>query len=120
MWISSSRSTTITFLLLLFTSLASCAAIIGIDYGTEFIKVALVKPGIPLEIVLTKDSKRKEAAAVAFKPKSTVLPDASSPERLYGVDAVNYAARFPDSVYPNLKPLLGAHVTLDDAVKAYT
>ena len=67
-----------------------------------------MKPGIPLEIVLTKDSKRKETAAVAFKPsKSGPLPAGQFPERFYGSDAIALAARFPNDVYPNLKALLG-------------
>ena len=98
-------------LLLLFTSTASAAsAVLGIDLGTEYIKAALVKPGIPLDIVLTKDSKRKETAAVAFKPLRTRVKTAESdsyPERIYGGDALALSARFPSDVYPNLKPLLG-------------
>ena len=90
--------------LLIFASTASAAsAVLGVDLGTEFIKAALVKPGIPLEIVLTKDSKRKEAAAVAFKP---VTGSAAFPERLYGGDALALAGRYPAHVYSNLKPLL--------------
>ncbi|KAJ6263560.1 Heat shock protein [Drechslerella dactyloides] len=114
------RTTTLAGLLLLFTSLVSASAsILGIDYGTEFIKAALVKPGIPIEIVLTKDSKRKEVAAVAFKPKSSTSPANSSPERLYGVDAANFAARYPTDVYPNLKQLLGVYEVSDDRLKNY-
>ena len=94
-----------------FTSTASAAsAVLGIDLGTEYIKAALVKPGIPLEIVLTKDSKRKETAAVAFKPLRTRVSTAESdafPERIYGGDAMALSARFPNDVYPSLKPLLG-------------
>jgi hypoxia up-regulated 1 len=30
------------------------AAVISIDFGGEWIKVALVKPGVPMEIVLNK------------------------------------------------------------------
>jgi hypoxia up-regulated 1 len=107
-------------LVLLFSSTASAAsAVLGIDIGTEYIKAALVKPGIPLEIVLTKDSKRKEASAVAFKPpKGKQLPTGSFPERFYGGDAIALQARFPADVYPNLKQLLG--VPSDgDAVKVY-
>ena len=81
------------------------SAVLGIDLGTEYLKAALVKPGIPLEIVLTKDSKRKEPAAVAFKPaRENNVP---FPERFYGGDALALAARFPDDVYMNLKGLLG-------------
>ncbi|KAL5464268.1 hypothetical protein PMIN06_001274 [Paraphaeosphaeria minitans] len=96
-------------LVFFFSSTASAAsAVLGIDLGTEYLKAALVKPGIPLEIVLTKDSKRKETSAVAFKPlKSGALPAGEFPERFYGSDAVALAARFPGDVYPNLKQLLG-------------
>ncbi|EPE33285.1 Actin-like ATPase [Glarea lozoyensis ATCC 20868] len=91
----------------LFSSTALAAsAVLGVDLGTEYIKAALVKPGIPLEIVLTKDSRRKEASAVVFKPAKN--PKAGEfPERLYGSDALALAARFPGDVYPNLKALLG-------------
>ncbi|KAF2849209.1 heat shock protein 70-like protein-like protein [Plenodomus tracheiphilus IPT5] len=93
----------------LFSSTASAAsAVVGIDLGTEYIKAALVKPGIPLEIVLTKDARRKETSAVAFKPlKSGPLPAGSFPERFYGSDAIALQGRFPGDVYPNLKHLLG-------------
>ncbi|KAL5335366.1 Hsp70 protein-domain-containing protein [Aspergillus crustosus] len=84
---------------------AAGSAILGVDVGTEYIKAALVKPGIPLEIVLTKDSKRKESAAVAFKP--TRQSDDVFPERFYGGDALALTARYPDDVYQNLKTLLG-------------
>ncbi|KAL6705637.1 lumenal Hsp70 protein [Coniothyrium glycines] len=96
-------------LVFLFSSTASAAsAVLGVDFGTEYIKAVLVKPGIPLEIVLTKDSKRKETSAVAFKPlKSGPLSAGSYPERFYGSDAIALQARFPGDVYPNLKHLLG-------------
>ncbi|KAH8668033.1 Hsp70 protein-domain-containing protein [Tricladium varicosporioides] len=94
-------------LVFLFSSTALAAsAVIGVDLGTEYIKAALVKPGIPLEIVLTKDSRRKEASAVVFKPSKAPKKD-EFPERLYGSDALALAARFPGEVYPNLKTLLG-------------
>jgi hypoxia up-regulated 1 len=95
------------FLFYLFSSTAQAAsAVLGVDLGTEYIKAALVKPGIPLDIVLTKDSRRKETSAVAFKPTKNV-PSGLFPERAYGSDAMSLAARFPGDVYPNLKPLLG-------------
>lgn len=84
---------------------AAGSAVLGIDVGTEYLKAALVKPGIPLEIVLTKDSKRKESAVVAYKP--TRQNDALFPERFYGGDALALSARYPDDVYVNLKTLLG-------------
>lgn len=109
------------FIFLSFSVPASAAgsAVIGVDVGTEYIKAALVKPGIPLEIVPTKDSKRKELAAVAFKP--TKENNAPYPERLYGGDALALAARYPSDVYANLKALLGIHFNggQDETVKTY-
>ena len=98
-------------LLLLSKSASAASAVLGIDLGTEYLKAALVKPGAPLEIVLTKDSKRKEAATVAFKPSRAQATDPEAfPERLFGGDAVALAGRFPEDVYPNLKSLLGVRV----------
>ncbi|KAI1817091.1 actin-like ATPase domain-containing protein [Poronia punctata] len=94
-------------------NVSAISAVLGIDFGTEYIKAALVKPGIPLEIVLTKDSRRKETSAVAFKPSQHALESGSYPERFYGSDAIALTARFPGDVYPNLKTLLG--LPLDDS-----
>lgn len=54
-------------------------AVMSIDYGTEWFKVGLIKPGIPLDIALNKDSKRKTQAVVNIRGE----------ERIYGSDAVN-------------------------------
>lgn len=101
-------------LVFLFTTSASAASsVLGIDFGTLNLKAVLVKPGIPLEIVLTKDSKRKETAAVAFKPqigpKNSIIPSelGTFPERVYGGDALALQGRLPGEVYPNLKTVLG-------------
>ncbi|KAK4504832.1 hypothetical protein PRZ48_002794 [Zasmidium cellare] len=106
--------TTCLALILLLTSTAS-AAVLGIDFGTLNIKAAIIKPGIPLDIVLTKDSKRKEVAAVAFKPtkdeKGNIVAKLGQfPERAYGSDALALQGRFPGEVFPNLKLLLGTQI----------
>lgn len=108
------RSILLSVLLLFSTNVLAISAVLGVDFGTEYIKASLVKPGIPLEIVLTKDSRRKETAAVAFKPSQHALQSGSYPERAYGSDAVALAARFPGDVYPNLKTVLG--LPLDDSI----
>jgi hypoxia up-regulated 1 len=51
----------------------------SIDYGTEWFKVGLIKPGMPLDVALNKDSKRKTQSVV------TIRHD----ERIYGGDAVS-------------------------------
>lgn len=97
----------VSTVLLFSTHVFAVSAVLGIDLGTEYIKAALVKPGIPLEIVLTKDSRRKEISAVTFKPSPNGPKAGSYPERVYGSDAMALHPRFPGDVFPNLKPLLG-------------
>ena len=113
----------VSSILLFFLFLGStnaAAAVLGIDFGTEYIKAAIAKPGAPIDVVLTKDSKRKEAAAVAFKPSRAQINDPDAfPERLYGGDALALSVRFTGDVYPNLKPLLGLPTSGED-VKAFT
>ncbi|PKS05543.1 hypothetical protein jhhlp_008060 [Lomentospora prolificans] len=89
------------------TNVAAVPPVLGVDLGTEYIKASLVKPGIPLEIVLTKEARRKEASSVAFKPERDGLKPGTYPERFYGSDALAMAPRFPADVYPNLKHILG-------------
>jgi hypothetical protein len=81
---SKSHSLSVLLVVLLCLVVESFAAVLAIDYGTEWTKAALVKPGIPLQIVLTKDTKRKEQSVVAFKKQ----------ERLYGGDAFNLVSPF--------------------------
>ncbi|KAK5132520.1 hypothetical protein LTR08_008904 [Meristemomyces frigidus] len=122
-----SLPTVLVALLFLFTSTASAAgSVLGLDFGTLNLKAALVKPGIPLEIVLSKDSKRKETAAVAFKPnrdsKNNIIAEVGAfPERAYGGDALALHGRFPGEVFPNLKTLLERQGTDGDvgAVETY-
>ncbi|PVF96398.1 actin-like ATPase domain-containing protein [Serendipita vermifera] len=57
-----------------------------------------MKPGVPFDVVLNKDSKRKIASSVAWKGE----------ERLFGGDAVNIATRFPSTSFSSLKMLQGA------------
>ncbi|KAI8974913.1 heat shock protein 70 family [Pilobolus umbonatus] len=73
------------------------AAVMSIDYGTEWFKVGLIKPGLPLDVVLNKDSKRKTQSVVTVRDN----------ERVYGSDAISLAGRFPQYTYFNLKSIIG-------------
>lgn len=42
------------------------AAVIGIDLGGEFLKASLVKPRVPLDIVLNPEGKRRSEAIVGM------------------------------------------------------
>jgi len=115
---SSLKTSQVLVGLLSLVSLVSAApAVLGIDFGTNSIKAAIVKPGTPLDIVLTKDSKRKEAAAIAFKPSPNGPFELGSfPERLYGGDALAVAGRFPGDVYTNLKALIDYDATTSSSI----
>jgi hypoxia up-regulated 1 len=67
------------FSIFLFSSTAIATAVLAIDYGSDYIKASLIKPGMPFDVLLDKDSKRKIRSAVAWK----------NGERLFGQDAFN-------------------------------
>ncbi|KAG5337074.1 hypothetical protein C0989_010915 [Termitomyces sp. Mn162] len=85
------------------------ASVLAIDYGTDWIKASLMKPGVPFDVLLNKDSKRKIQAAVGWK----------NGDRLFGSDAVAMASRFPLDVFTALKPLQGAPYD-SDTLSYYT
>jgi len=68
-----------TLVSLLSHSTVTAASVLAIDYGTEFIKASLMKPGVAFDVLLNRDSKRKIAASIAWKGE----------ERLFGTDALN-------------------------------
>src|SRR5215471_7684616 len=60
-------------------SQTTLASLLAIDYGAEWIKASLMKPGVPFDVLLNKDSKRKTQSSVAWKKN----------DRLFGADAFN-------------------------------
>ncbi|DAZ96259.1 TPA: hypothetical protein N0F65_012562 [Lagenidium giganteum] len=76
------------------------AIVAGVDFGGEFFKIALVKPGTPFEIVTNVHSKRKTETMVAFDGK----------ERLYGADAATVGVRRPQTAYSQIRRFLGASI----------
>lgn len=82
---------------LLLSQYTNAAAVISIDLGSEWMKIGIVSPGVPMEIVLNKESKRKTPAVVAFRDDV----------RTFGEDAVTVGVRFPKNSYKYLLDLLG-------------
>ncbi|KAJ3743119.1 Hsp70 protein-domain-containing protein [Lentinula detonsa] len=76
----------------------SLAAVLAIDYGSDWIKASLMKPGVPFDVLLNKDSKRKIQSSVGWKRD----------DRLFGGDAFNMASRFPSDSFSSLKILQAA------------
>uniref|UniRef100_A0A667Z1L2 Hypoxia up-regulated protein 1 n=1 Tax=Myripristis murdjan TaxID=586833 RepID=A0A667Z1L2_9TELE len=79
-----------------FSSDRPSVAVMSVDLGSEWMKIAIVKPGVPMEIVLNKESRRKTATAVCLKDS----------ERLFGDSALG-SVKNPKVVYRHLQGLLG-------------
>ncbi|KDQ55911.1 hypothetical protein JAAARDRAFT_36678 [Jaapia argillacea MUCL 33604] len=73
------------------------ASVLAIDYGSDWIKASLMKPGVPFDVLLNKDSKRKIQSSVGWKRN----------DRLFGSDAFNIAGRFPTDSFSSIKYLQG-------------
>eukprot|EP00904_Undaria_pinnatifida_P004668 jgi/Undpi1/14201/HiC_scaffold_9.g03850.m1 len=71
--------------------------VIGIDLGVDFMKVALVARGKPLEIVTNTASKRKTEMAVNF----------DRGERNFGSDAYALVSRKPKQTFTKITTMLG-------------
>ncbi|XP_069597358.1 hypoxia up-regulated protein 1 isoform X1 [Ranitomeya imitator] len=85
------------FLVFLLPSTADSVAVMSVDLGSEWMKIAIVKPGVPMEIVLNKESRRKTPCAVALKDN----------ERLFGDSAVGLAAKNPKVTFRYFQDLIG-------------
>ncbi|XP_050433030.1 hypoxia up-regulated protein 1 [Adelges cooleyi] len=75
-------------------------AVMSVDLGSEWMKVAIVSPGVPMEIALNKESKRKTPTAVSFR----------NGERTFGEDALTISVRFPANCYIYFLDLLGKQI----------
>ncbi|MEQ2192903.1 Hypoxia up-regulated protein 1, partial [Xenoophorus captivus] len=88
----------LTFLILaLFPHFTVTVAVMSIDLGSEWMKMAIVKPGVPMEIVLNRESRRKTPTAVCLKEN----------ERLFEDSALGVSVKNPKTVYRHLQSLLG-------------
>ncbi|KAK5643342.1 hypothetical protein RI129_007187 [Pyrocoelia pectoralis] len=75
-------------------------AVMSVDFGAEWMKIGIVSPGVPMEIVLNKESKRKTPAVVSFKDNT----------RTFGEDAQTIGIRFPKNSYSYLIDLLAKDI----------
>ncbi|XP_050068478.1 hypoxia up-regulated protein 1 isoform X2 [Anopheles maculipalpis] len=69
----------------------------SVDLGSEWMKVGVVSPGVPMEIALNKESKRKTPTTIAFR----------NGDRVFGEDAQTLGVRFPSNSFGYLVDLLG-------------
>jgi hypoxia up-regulated 1 len=59
--------------------------VIGVDFGTHWLKVSIIKPGGVLETVLNRESKRKTNNIITIRDGI----------RYFGFDATSLGMRFP-------------------------
>lgn len=78
---------------------AAGLAVMSVDFGSEFMKIAIVKPGVPMEIVINKESRRKTPTIVTIKDE----------ERLFGDASLSAGIRSPKSTYRYLLDVLAKH-----------
>ncbi|XP_074929666.1 hypoxia up-regulated protein 1 isoform X2 [Chelonoidis abingdonii] len=91
----------LTFLLLAcLPSETDALAVMSVDLGSESMKIAIVKPGVPMEIVLNKESQRKTPVTVALKEN----------ERLFGDSAMGMSIKNPKIALRYFQDLLGKHI----------
>ncbi|KAL1506385.1 hypothetical protein ABEB36_005758 [Hypothenemus hampei] len=75
-------------------------AVMSVDFGSEWMKVGIVSPGVPMEIALNKESKRKTPAVISFRDNI----------RTFGEDAQTVGLRFPKQAYSYILDLLGKSI----------
>ena len=90
-------------LLLLSAASVECA-ILGIDVGSEFLKVASVRPGTPFHIVLDEQSKRKVQNVIGFDVE----------ERVFGNHASQMLVRKSQKAFTMMNRLLGKKLDSPD------
>lgn len=98
------------------------SAVLGIDYGQQFIKAMLVSPYAPLELVLTPEAKRKDLSGLAIKKlpsKDGTSKKVEDIERTYGNSIGSLETRFPHNIALNLKPLLGKTINNTEIIDNY-
>ncbi|XP_065177494.1 hypoxia up-regulated protein 1-like [Sycon ciliatum] len=78
-------------------SYADALAVMSVDFGSEYLKIAIVTPGAPMEIVLNKESRRKTANIISLRDG----------ERQIGDPAMTIAVRFPQYAYRYVLHILG-------------
>lgn len=76
---------------------SASANVMGIDLGSEYIKVTCPHGNASIDIVLNEQTRRKSNNFVGFR----------GDDRFFGEDAKNLAARFPDNMFSMINKLVG-------------
>ena len=88
----------VTVLILALSTPRSQGAILGIDYGSQWIKAAVLRPGF-FDVVENEVNKRKTSAALSFAKQDN--------ERILGKTALRVLFRSPERAFVHTAELLG-------------
>ena len=94
------------FILILIKQIKSF--LIGVDLGSEFFKVTVIKPGKPFSMMENLQSKTKTLNAIGLKDN----------EILYSGDARNKKPRIPKNIFNYFSEFLGKNIN-DESIKNY-
>ncbi len=86
----------LVFILLFFFNDINCN-VIGFDFGSNFFKITLVKPGQPFSIVENTSSQRKTHNMLSF----------TEDIRLFGPDSYMELTKYPQSTFEKMQRWLG-------------
>ncbi|KAJ2885132.1 lumenal Hsp70 protein [Coemansia aciculifera] len=90
---------------MMLTSTCANAAVLGIDFGTDWFTIALANPGRPLDLVLNRDANRQTASVVTV----------NGLERTFGSNAIAISPRLPEKTFMAVRNLLGVSYDSDVA-----
>ncbi|KAI6231613.1 hypothetical protein M3Y95_00400500 [Aphelenchoides besseyi] len=97
MWLFRATSLFVLLSLLLTQRCDANLAAMSVDLGSQYIKIGLVKPGVPMEIVLNKESHRKTANIIGLR----------NGERSFGDVAAQMSVKFPANAITFSLDLIG-------------
>uniref|UniRef100_A0A6G1SGL8 Hypoxia up-regulated protein 1 n=1 Tax=Aceria tosichella TaxID=561515 RepID=A0A6G1SGL8_9ACAR len=90
------------------SGMVHCYGVMSVDLGSEWMKVGLVAPNVPMDLVLNDQSNRKTSMAIAI----------SNGERFIGDAALDVAIKYPDRTFTYFLDLVGKSLN-DESVKQY-
>ncbi|OWB56650.1 binding protein [[Candida] boidinii] len=92
------------------------ASILGIDFGQQFTKSALLGPGVNFEILLTVDSKRKDISGLAM----AIAPNSNNEiQRSFGSSSLSTCVKNPQACFTSFKSLLGKAIDDESTTQLY-
>ncbi|CEF59926.1 Hypoxia up-regulated protein 1 [Strongyloides ratti] len=98
----------ICFILSIAPIIEAVYAVMSIDLGDQYLKIGIVKPGVPMETVLNREFRRKTVNMIGIRKGERYFSDA----------AANLNVKYPINTYGYIMDLIGKQYN-DTAIKIY-